>query len=229
MITYQQIVNDLHLLGHYGLGKPFSPLSIVYGLALGAVFSHFGRTNKKLILLGILATALAAYNIVVETAVVTVIFGLVESDTRGEAFNRAWHVFGVQMLVCIFVYPHLYFLFFIGAAIWFGRLGAGMYLSIEDKTALLTPEQIANKYPQYARSLWRDPQRVASLEQREYVYQRDGGRCRICGTPDGIGVEMQYDHIVPWSKGGMTTVDNLQLLCEPCNKSKSDKTMNEFL
>lgn len=32
--------------------------------------------------------------------------------------------------------------------------------------------------------------------------------------------EMQGDHIVPWSKGGKTLPDNLQMLCALCNQQK---------
>ena len=35
--------------------------------------------------------------------------------------------------------------------------------------------------------------------------------------------EMEGDHIVPWSKGGKTIPDNLQMLCKRCNGLKSDK------
>lgn len=34
--------------------------------------------------------------------------------------------------------------------------------------------------------------------------------------------DMEGDHIVPWSKGGHTTDDNLQMLCKKCNAAKSD-------
>lgn len=30
--------------------------------------------------------------------------------------------------------------------------------------------------------------------------------------------QLQFDHVHPWSKGGLTTVENLQLLCGPCNR-----------
>ena len=33
---------------------------------------------------------------------------------------------------------------------------------------------------------------------------------------------MQGDHIIPWSQGGKTVEDNLQMLCQKCNNSKSD-------
>ena len=45
---------------------------------------------------------------------------------------------------------------------------------------------------------------------------------------NGVDIEysiddMQADHIIPWSKGGRTTDDNLQLLCRKCNNDKRDK------
>jgi len=49
------------------------------------------------------------------------------------------------------------------------------------------------------------------------VAARDGGRCRQCGSDEDI----QFDHVYPWSRGGTPTVDNIQLLCGRCNRSKS--------
>jgi 5-methylcytosine-specific restriction endonuclease McrA len=59
---------------------------------------------------------------------------------------------------------------------------------------------------------------IPRLVQRE-VWQRDGGRCVECFTRE----RLCFDHIVPFSKGGGNFVRNLQLLCEPCNLSKSNR------
>ena len=48
------------------------------------------------------------------------------------------------------------------------------------------------------------------------VAVRDGGRCRQCGS----NKELHFDHVIPWSKGGPNTVDNIQLLCGTCNRRK---------
>jgi hypothetical protein len=50
------------------------------------------------------------------------------------------------------------------------------------------------------------------------VWRRDGGKCARCGSR----INLEYDHIVPISKGGSNTARNIELLCEKCNRSKSN-------
>jgi 5-methylcytosine-specific restriction endonuclease McrA len=54
-------------------------------------------------------------------------------------------------------------------------------------------------------------------EVRREVWRRDGGACVKCGSRRNL----EYDHIVPVSKGGSNTARNIELLCEACNRSKS--------
>lgn len=51
-----------------------------------------------------------------------------------------------------------------------------------------------------------------------FVWNRDGGRCVKCGSQ----TRLEFDHIIPVSNGGSSTARNIQLLCESCNRSKSD-------
>lgn len=51
------------------------------------------------------------------------------------------------------------------------------------------------------------------------IYRRDGGKCVYCGSTQNL----QLDHIIPFSRGGATTIENLQLLCQKCNIEKSNK------
>jgi hypothetical protein len=51
------------------------------------------------------------------------------------------------------------------------------------------------------------------------VWRRDEGKCVQCGSNESL----EFDHIIPHSKGGANTKRNIQLLCESCNRKKSDK------
>ncbi len=66
----------------------------------------------------------------------------------------------------------------------------------------------------------RDP----SLRMKFRVMKRDNFRCCACGANPASqpGLTLHIDHIKPWSRGGETTDDNLQTLCEGCNLGKSN-------
>ena len=63
--------------------------------------------------------------------------------------------------------------------------------------------------------------------QKRRVYEKQNHKCPFC-VKNGIDAEyayedMQGDHIIPWSQGGRTVDDNLQMLCRKCNNDKSDQ------
>jgi hypothetical protein len=60
---------------------------------------------------------------------------------------------------------------------------------------------------------------------RALVLMRDGAKCRLCGSTPHDGAVLQVDHVHPWSKGGETTIQNLQILCLKCNGGKRDLVM----
>ncbi|MFR7618980.1 MAG: 23S rRNA (uracil(1939)-C(5))-methyltransferase RlmD [Subdoligranulum sp.] len=66
--------------------------------------------------------------------------------------------------------------------------------------------------------------RNINLRTRFIVLQRDKFKCCACGASPAKdpSVELCVDHIIPWSKGGETVIENLQTLCSKCNLGKSD-------
>ena len=61
--------------------------------------------------------------------------------------------------------------------------------------------------------------RDVSTEVRKFVYERDEGKCVSCDSTESL----QFDHIIPLSKGGGGTAANVQLLCSGCNRKKSSE------
>ena len=55
------------------------------------------------------------------------------------------------------------------------------------------------------------------------ILKRDGFKCQICGSTVQDGVKLHVDHIIPVSRGGHTTPDNLRTLCDRCTSGKSNK------
>lgn len=63
-------------------------------------------------------------------------------------------------------------------------------------------------------------------EEWQQIVDRSKGRCIYCGqTPD----KLTQDHVVPLSKGGTHTASNIVPACLPCNSSKGNKDLDEFL
>ena len=66
-----------------------------------------------------------------------------------------------------------------------------------------------------------EPQRSSrsiSQEVKDRVWNRDKGKCTECGSNENL----EFDHIIPHAKGGANTYRNIQLLCQDCNRRKSD-------
>ena len=61
---------------------------------------------------------------------------------------------------------------------------------------------------------------------RVNIYARDGYRCQYCGTKCAID-QLTYDHVIPRSRGGRTTWDNIVSCCYVCNANKANRTPAE--
>ena len=67
---------------------------------------------------------------------------------------------------------------------------------------------------------------LAGYELREYLLEKYDRTCAYCGKTD---VPLQVEHIVPRSKGGTDRVSDLTLACEPCNRRKGNRPVEDFL
>ena len=77
-----------------------------------------------------------------------------------------------------------------------------------------------------------DRSRYIPKKVREFVFHRDGGMCANseCKTMisySGLSLVMynlEFDHIIPFARGGSNTEANVQLLCRACNRAKGAKS-----
>ena len=87
-------------------------------------------------------------------------------------------------------------------------------LSREAREELMEKGLLFNKYSSKQKSRETIPQEIM-----DQVWNRDGGKCVGCGSQESL----EFDHIIPHSKGGAATYRNLQILCKACNLRKSNK------
>lgn len=95
------------------------------------------------------------------------------------------------------------------------------FILYANENEMEAPQSSASSFGEKQRIAGRDP----SLRLRYRVLKRDNFSCVQCGASPAtdISVSLHIDHVVPWSKGGDTTLDNLQTLCEACNLGKSNR------
>jgi 5-methylcytosine-specific restriction endonuclease McrA len=61
------------------------------------------------------------------------------------------------------------------------------------------------------------------MMSRKNVLRRDRFRCQYCGSRDSLTI----DHVLPKSRGGKDTWENLVAACTPCNNRKGNRTPEE--
>lgn len=99
--------------------------------------------------------------------------------------------------------------------------GGGLYLVADPTLAVAIIETAVRIWKRHRVELKGNPNTQGIPEHvKVAVFQRDGGQCRQCGY---AGPYVEYDHIIPRSKGGQNTVENIQLLCRQCNLKKSNR------
>lgn len=84
-----------------------------------------------------------------------------------------------------------------------------------------SPNQVL-QVSEHIRLLMGNPERMWKIPpvNRREVLKRDQHRCQYCGSHR----RLTLDHVIPRSKGGLHTWDNVVAACESCNSTKSDRT-----
>lgn len=103
---------------------------------------------------------------------------------------------------------------------------AGAYTSADIKALLYTRQRQSERELEHAHAVLAASTSPAKRKRepipkdvRLAVWARDGGCCVECGSD----FDIQYDHIIPFSMGGASTVENMQLLCARCNQTKGGR------
>ena len=89
---------------------------------------------------------------------------------------------------------------------------------------LMIDDDVTNKRGIYTYVLTHEEKhlsiRAFSESQKRVAYEKQNGICAKCGNHFDLQ-KMEADHITPWIKGGKTTSENCQMLCQDCNRKKS--------
>jgi 5-methylcytosine-specific restriction endonuclease McrA len=101
------------------------------------------------------------------------------------------------------------------------RRGGGMY-EVDDPervaAVLCGVLKVSRRTTTVAIPAQRDTRSIPVAVKAE-VWRRDGGACVECKATEYL----EFDHVIPWSRGGASSVGNLQLLCRKCNLAKGHR------
>ncbi len=100
---------------------------------------------------------------------------------------------------------------------WWGKK---VYLEFCRECKEYKPKEDVQEHKMYIHEedIQKQEKRSRRISQRvkNEVWRRDQGRCVKCESR----LNLEYDHIIPFSKGGSNTARNIELLCEKCNRKK---------
>ena len=102
--------------------------------------------------------------------------------------------------------------------------GSWIILDSDEKEKAWLTDNKQGKSKQSTKS--RSRRRSPTPSMRFDVLRRDNFTCVYCGRKSPK-VELQVDHIIPFSKGGLTELSNLRTACFECNIGKSNKLLQE--
>jgi 5-methylcytosine-specific restriction endonuclease McrA len=104
------------------------------------------------------------------------------------------------------------------------------------KAVYMERVEVIAQYDQAVHSPSMEMRLPSVISLKEYVHQdrapaftrfnlflRDGFKCNYCGAPE----DLTFDHVVPRSRGGKTTWENIVTACSPCNLKKGGRSLKE--
>ncbi len=104
------------------------------------------------------------------------------------------------------------------------------------KAVYMDRVEVIAQYDQAVHSPSMEMRLPSVISLKEYVHQdrapaftrfnlflRDGFKCSYCNSPD----DLTFDHVVPRSRGGKTTWENIVTACSPCNLKKGGRSLKE--
>jgi len=99
---------------------------------------------------------------------------------------------------------------------------------VEAAEAVLRSEHVTLPVPLVIRLVYyvRIPHRISLPVSRRALLVRDRYTCQYCGVQPGRQ-HLTIDHVIPRSRGGKTTWDNVVAACKKCNSKKGNKTPAE--
>ncbi|MEM7348548.1 MAG: HNH endonuclease [Chloroflexota bacterium] len=99
---------------------------------------------------------------------------------------------------------------------------------IEAAAAVLRSERMSFPQPLVIRLVYyvKIPRRVSLPVTRRGILTRDHHTCQYCGATPARS-ELTLDHIMPRSRGGKTTWENVATACKKCNGRKGNRTPDE--
>jgi 5-methylcytosine-specific restriction endonuclease McrA len=103
----------------------------------------------------------------------------------------------------------------------------GVAMAEEENGHFLHAARVAMRVPSVIRLLEyrRIPHQTRALS-RKNILLRDRNTCQYCSLVLASG-ELTLDHVVPRSRGGLSTWENLVACCHPCNRQKGNQTPAE--